>query len=99
MTDKSKFFVEDEPETFEIEFEDDTFVCKKITGLELTRCLDKKELSSMYRNLILKCCKDPSFSAKEIEQMKSKYFMGLGSKILQEHGADIEDFLNTGTVP
>ncbi len=94
--EKSKFFQEDEEETFEFELEGDSFTCRKISGIELSKCLDKKNLSDLYRNLILKCMIEPKFTTKEIEKLSAKYFMGFGSKILQEHGADIEDFLNTG---
>lgn len=96
MEDKSKYFQSEEDETFEFEFEGETFTCRKLTGMELAKCLDKKDISSMYRNLILKCMVEPAFSAKEIDKLSAKYFMAWGSRILQEHGADIEDFLNTG---
>ncbi|MBN2734723.1 MAG: hypothetical protein JXQ82_07705 [Methanomicrobiaceae archaeon] len=96
IEDRSKFFQEEADETFEFDLEGDTFTCRKISGLELAKCLDKRNLSDMYRNLILKCMVEPKFSTKEIEKLSAKYFMGLGSRILQEHGADIEDFLNTG---
>ena len=94
MTDKSKFFQDEEEETFKFEFEEDTFTCRKISGLELARCLDKRNISDMYRNLILKCMVEPKFSPKEIEKLSAKYFMAFGSRILDEHGAEIEDFLS-----
>lgn len=94
MMDKSKFFQEEENETFEFELEGDTFTCRKISGLELARCLDKRNVSDTYRNLILKCLIEPKFSKQEIERLSPKYFLGIGSKILDAHNAEFESFLD-----
>lgn len=92
MTDKESLFAKEE--SFEVTINGVTFTCRKLSGMEYTRCIDSKQPSLMFRNLILKSCVEPKFTAAEVDRLDISYLSGLAAAIVARYGDAAEDFQN-----